>query len=210
MAFQTTVWSEIRAARGGDRAAADALSARYRPLLLAVLTRRGVSPSDAEDLTQEVLLRLFAQDLLERVDPAAGRFRDYLLAVTRRVLSEQRRREGAAKRGGDRARVELTEEAAWISDEAFADCWRRDLLQRALDRLRAEQPERHAVVELRLVQGLDYDEVAARLDKPVEHVRVDLHRARKRLVRLIEEDIARDCASPEEAAQELAAFVAGL
>lgn len=202
--FQTTVWETITAAREGERQAQNEFVTRYRPALVSYLRLKGAP--EPEDLAQEVFLRVFANHLLERVDPTRGRFRSYLLAVTRNVLSEQQRRDHALKRGGDHTRVLLSDAVAVSEDPSFDACWCRDLLQRALEVLRAEHPRQHRVLELRLLEDLPYAEVAERLEKPVEHVRVDVHRARQRLVRVIRAEIESYCTSEEEVEEELALF----
>lgn len=199
--FHTTVWETISAARGGERQAQNEFVTRYRPAIVSYLRLK--KAPEPEDLAQEVFLRVFANDLLERVDPARGRFRSYLLAVTRNVLSEQQRKDHALKRGRDHTRVVLTDAVAVAEDPGFDACWCRDLLQRALETLRAEHPRQHRVLELRLLEDLPYQEVAERLEKPVEHVRVDVHRARQRLARVIRTEIATYCASEEEIEDEL-------
>jgi RNA polymerase sigma factor (sigma-70 family) len=52
----------MAAAPESDHAALDALSRQYRAVLLRYFARRGVDPSDLEDLTQEVFTRLSARD----------------------------------------------------------------------------------------------------------------------------------------------------
>lgn len=199
--FQTTIWERISAARGGERQAQNEFVTRYRPALLSFLRLKGAP--EPEDVAQEVFLRVFAQDLLERVDPSRGRFRSYLLAITRNVLSEQQRKDHALKRGRDHTRVLLSEAVAVVEDPSFDACWCRDLLERALRTLEAEHPRQHRVLQLRLLEDLPYQEVAERLQKPVEHVRVDVHRARQRLARVIRAEISTYCVTEEEIEDEL-------
>jgi RNA polymerase sigma-70 factor (ECF subfamily) len=66
--------------------------ARYRPVILAWGLRRGLSPDAAEDLTQDVLLKLFQQLPRYRHDPARGRFRSWLKAVVNNALTDFWRR----------------------------------------------------------------------------------------------------------------------
>tara|TARA_R110002072_G_scaffold103801_1_gene227712 strand:- start:421 stop:933 length:513 start_codon:yes stop_codon:yes gene_type:complete len=136
--FQTTLWARISAARGGERQAQNEFVTRYRAPLLSYLRLKRVP--EPEDMAQEVFLRVFAQDLLERVDPTRGRFRSYLLAITRNVLSEQQRKDHALKRGRDHTRVLLTDAVAVVEDPGFDACWCRDLLERALAVLRPSTP----------------------------------------------------------------------
>jgi RNA polymerase sigma factor (sigma-70 family) len=51
-----------------DHAVIDALSRRYRPVLLRYFARRGINPADLEDVTQEVFARLFARQGLAAIE----------------------------------------------------------------------------------------------------------------------------------------------
>ena len=70
--------------------------ARYRGVILGWCLRRGLSPEGAEDLTQDVLLKLFQQLPHYNHDPSRGQFRSWLKAVVNNALSNfwrgQRRR----------------------------------------------------------------------------------------------------------------------
>jgi RNA polymerase sigma factor (TIGR02999 family) len=74
----------------------------------------------------------------------------------RRILVDHARARRAGKRGGDRAKVELDEGAAYSpekSEEMLA-------LDQALDRLARRDPRQAQAVELRFFGGLSEDEVA--------------------------------------------------
>jgi RNA polymerase sigma-70 factor (ECF subfamily) len=79
-----------------------AFQARYRDVILAWCWRRHLPQDCAEDLTQEVLLKLFQQ--LRTYDPAKARFRSWLKAVVNNALTDwwrrqQRRPEGVGVGG---------------------------------------------------------------------------------------------------------------
>jgi RNA polymerase sigma-70 factor (ECF subfamily) len=67
--------------------------ARYRGVILGWCLRRGLSLESAEDLTQDVLLKLFQQLPQYSHDPARGQFRGWLKAVVNNVLTDFWRRE---------------------------------------------------------------------------------------------------------------------
>ena len=103
MHFPGTRWTEIRAAQDGDTAALESFTRKYRPPVVAYLSRRGFG-SEAEDLAQEVFLRFFSGDLLSRAEPSKGRFRNLILAVTRHVIGHHLEKRNAKKRGGGAVR----------------------------------------------------------------------------------------------------------
>src|SRR6516162_11806038 len=73
---------------------------RYRGVILGWCLRRGLPPDGAEDLTQDILLKLFQQLPRYRHDPARGQFRGWLKAVVNNALTDFWRRAGGDAVGG--------------------------------------------------------------------------------------------------------------
>ncbi len=208
--FETTVWTHIEQVARGDEAEAQAFVDRYRPPLLRFAECRGFSAQDSEDLVQEVFLRLFAKDLLVAADRSRGRFRSYLLAIAQNVMREEWRRRSTLVRGGASPPVPLSavpEIPAVEPDPEFDTIWSEHLLQRALDRLLVENPRQHRVLSLRFRRDLSYRQIASEMSRTLPQVKVDLHRARQRLVRIIKVDITRYASSEKEYEEEMASFL---
>src|SRR5262245_13104707 len=77
---------------------------RYHGVILGWCLRRGLPSDGAEDLTQDVLLKLFGQLPQYSHDPARGQFRCWLKAVVNNILTDfwrrqQRRPESGAVGG---------------------------------------------------------------------------------------------------------------
>jgi RNA polymerase sigma-70 factor (ECF subfamily) len=66
--------------------------ARYRGVILGWCLRRGLPPDSAEDLTQDILLKLFQELPRYRHDPARGQFRGWLKVVVNNALTDFWRR----------------------------------------------------------------------------------------------------------------------
>ncbi len=109
--FKTTHWTVILAAREKDgiaaREALASLCSTYWYPLYAFIRRRGSSPQEAEDLTQEFFFRFLERHSLGNVQPAAGKFRSFLLACLKNFLANERERAQAQRRGGGHAPVPL-------------------------------------------------------------------------------------------------------
>jgi len=200
--FDTTIWSDLSAARTGENAAVRTLVDRYRPPLVAYLQSRGAG-SEAEDLAQEVFLRFFSRDLLEAAERSRGRFRSYLLAVTNHVLTDWRRRGSALKRGGRQSPVSLDAIAEPVADESFAKHWLLNLIERSLAVIATEHPVHHQLL-VGVSEGRSPSELATSLGKDPGALRVALHRARKRLADRLREEVAAYCSSEEEYREEIA------
>jgi RNA polymerase sigma-70 factor (ECF subfamily) len=102
-AFLTTHWSLIEGAGSSDQVGNQALIGlllqRYWKPVYCYLRRKGCNNEEAKDLTQgffhEVVLE---HHLLEKADPAKGRFRTLLLVALDRYVRDARDRENAQKR----------------------------------------------------------------------------------------------------------------
>ena len=113
--FATTRWSIVVSA--GHQSSPDAESAletlcrTYWYPLYAFARRRGSSPEDAADLTQEFFARLIEKRWLAEADSSKGRFRTFLLTALSHFLAKEWRRERAAKRSGGRKLISLDDTA---------------------------------------------------------------------------------------------------
>ncbi|KGN39729.1 RNA polymerase sigma factor SigE [Knoellia aerolata] len=130
---------------------------------------------DAEDLTQDVFIRVFRS--LHTFRP--GTFEGWLHRITTNVFLDKMRRK-------QRIRFDaLSDESAArlpsreISPEqSYADTHFDDDVQRALDSL---APDFRAAVVLCDIEGLSYEEIAATLDIKLGTVRSRIHRGRSQL-----------------------------
>lgn len=153
-AFVTTHWSVVRAAGGAtsatSAAALEALCGAYWYPLYAYVRRLGYAADDAQDLTQEFFYRLLRSDWIARADSSRGRFRTFLVVGLHNFLANEWQKSRRLKRGQGRAPVPLdalqAEERYRIEppelaspDKLYERRWALTLLQRALDRLEAEQ-----------------------------------------------------------------------
>ncbi len=100
--FLTTHWSLVGGAgvdRDRDRTLIAILIERYWKPVYCYLRRKGYPNEEAKDLTQaffhEIVLN---RRLVERADPARGRFRTFLLHALDQFVIDQRRKEQATSR----------------------------------------------------------------------------------------------------------------
>jgi RNA polymerase sigma-70 factor, ECF subfamily len=145
------------------------------------------NPHDAEDLTQDVFVRVFRS--LSSYTP--GTFEGWLHRITTNLFLDQVRRkqrirfDALADDAGDRLPGRERTPAQVYDDEHFdAD------VQRALDQL---SPDFRAAVVLCDIEGLSYEEIAATLGIKLGTVRSRIHRGRAQLRAALEH---RDPARP--------------
>src|SRR5689334_10396760 len=100
--FPTTHWGVVVAA-GADASKAlpalEDLCRAYWPPIYAECRRRGQSPPDAQDSTQEFFACLLRRDSFSAADLGRGRFRTFLLGALDNFLTDQWREKNAEKRG---------------------------------------------------------------------------------------------------------------
>lgn len=109
---------------------------RYHDLVRGFARRAGLQPTDADDLTQEVLMALRHGMKSFDYDPTRGRFRGYLSTLARRALWKRRRRDGGNERLAASDEMDVAADADL--DERFEAEWRQYHLRLALARARME------------------------------------------------------------------------
>ncbi len=226
--FTTTHWSVVQAAPE-SASALETLCCTYWYPLYAYVRRRGRSPEEAEDLTQEFFARLLAGKDLSGVDRAKGKFRSFLLAALNHFLANEWDRATAAKRGGNHVLISLDDDNAEeryrmepavevTPEKLFERSWARTLLAQALTRLRAEyaadgKTQQFEQIKCFLTEETGeggYASVAARLNTSTGAVAVAVHRMRHRYRELVRHEIARTVTTPVELEDEIRHLLAAL
>lgn len=171
----------------GDETALEPLYDRYGKLVYSLVLRVVRDPAAAEEVTQEVFVRLWRN--AASFEPARGRVHAWLMRITHNLaLNEIRRRqsrpiaaenydwETAGAAVVDQATERDPAQAAWLRERAVA-------VRRAIAQLPA--PQRQAI-ELAFFGGLSQAEVAAAVGDPLgtvkSRIRVGMQRLRELLL----------------------------
>lgn len=165
--------AEVVACRVG---ALEAFIAEYRTFVYAILTRHlNLAPTDADEVFQRFLIHVWEDDHRRlRRWSGRGTLAAYIGTMVRN-LSHDYRREGC--------RESAIESAEPVSQGAgLEEAERVKLLQSALSKLSARDRE---LIRHRYDMGQSYKEIAARLGLTVSNVGVALHRAERRLKKLL-------------------------
>lgn len=174
----------ILALRAGDPAPFEQFVRAHSRSLVALFRRRGASLARAEDLTQEVFLKLC--ESTHQYEPRE-RFQAFCFRVARNVWVDECRRI-AVRSGAHPEPLRLHEaELAGATVEPHA-ALSLDEEQRGLESLLlALAPAHRRVFELVLIAGLTYSEIAAQLSIPVGTVKSRMFHAVRRLRRAWQE-----------------------
>lgn len=170
----------VTRAANGDRRALEGLYSRYGSRLLGFLVRRLGRRALAEDVSQEVWIKVLRH--ISTYRHGSGSFRAWLFRVAANSAVDRMRRESL--RAGTELDAPATSDGAPAIDgtpSPLPDPERRgmgELLGRAMGRALHKLPRRQAeAVLLRHQQGLSYAELAATLDVPEGTAKTLVHRA---------------------------------
>jgi RNA polymerase sigma-70 factor (ECF subfamily) len=166
----------LESARAGDVAAFDTLMRQYERLVLVTALRLTGSMSDAQDISQDVFLRLYRN--LSKLETAS--VSSWLYRVTVNACHDQRRR----RRPEDP--VEYAGQLATAGPDphqSVTEAERRRVLALSLRML--PEKERAALV-LRDLEGLDTEEVARILGSNATTVRSQVSKARVKVKDFVE------------------------
>lgn len=170
----------LDALRGGDPRPFEAFVAEWTGRLLGFFRRLGAGRSEAEDLTQDVFLKVYRSTPTYEARSALGA---YVLRVARNAWIDRRRRQGAQP--GRVAADELGGGERELRDPRAEDPTREVETGEEAARLRAalaRLPALHAeVFELAVLQERPYAEIAELLGIPVGTVKSRVFHALRKL-----------------------------
>jgi RNA polymerase sigma factor (sigma-70 family) len=160
--------SIMEAVKGGNLQQASLLFERYHKRIYNFLARMAMDRELAEDLTQNVFLRI----LKYRNSYREGlKFQSWIYQVARNVFSDHY--QAHKNRFSDYVDVEKVSD--YMADSEGEDLDEKErILHRSLAKLTEEQRE---LLVLTRFQHLKYEEVATIMDTTVANIKVKVHRA---------------------------------
>jgi RNA polymerase sigma-70 factor (ECF subfamily) len=187
----------VRRCIAGDAAAWEEIVQRYHRRIYNICYRFAGSADDAQDLTQEVFIRMYRT--LNSYDVERGAFVTWLTTMTRNLLVDHFRKtrqdrltdsldttpsehEDAVPLG------ERIPDAGPAPDSGIQSREARETVHQALQKL---SPELREAVILRDLQDMDYKEIAMVLKVPEGTVKSRINRGRAELGRLLQRTIGR-------------------
>lgn len=219
--FPTTRWSIVDQLSGDDneraRVALEMLCQQYREPLVQFLLLAKISTEDeVEDVIQDFLAYFIARENFKRADPVRGRLRTFLIGSLKNFANNTKARASAIKRGGNTTTVSLDDTHPHPAngqsvEEIFDRSWGMTVMNRAVDRLKAEFQKRgkeqwfqHIARFLEWQSETDsYDEVAQALDVRPNRVALEVFRMRRRFREIIREEVGQTVGEQSEIEDEL-------
>ena len=170
----------VRRVQGGDMAAFDLLVRKYQHRVAAVVGRYVRDWSECQDIAQETFIRAYRAIGSFRGDAqfytwlhriAVNTAKNHLVAHSRRPPTDDVELEDA----------EYFDSASGLRDHDTPEreLMRQQMEQTVLRAVEALPEELRTAITLREVEGLSYEEIAARMDCPIGTVRSRIFRARE-------------------------------
>jgi RNA polymerase sigma factor (sigma-70 family) len=222
--FGSTTWSLVLEAGKSENggAALERLCGKHWRPIYVFARRSGLSPSDAEDATQEFFIELLEREWLKKADPSRGSFRAFLLAILRNFLANRRRVSLAARRGGGASILsldgaegerELAALAVNVVDpaQAYEATWANGVLHTAWDRLAREQRDAGKISVFESLRAYvtqtpaigDYQRLSEKLGMRRGQIALLIHRLNRRFTELIRAEVADTLVDRSELDNEL-------
>lgn len=163
----------MEAVKGGDLQQASVLFDRYNKRIFNFLARLTMNRDVAEDLTQNVFLRMIKYRGSYK---EGNKFHSWIYQVARNVFSDHYQMN--KNKRADFVEVEKIGDQIQDVDESLIQDERERVLHESLTLLSEEQRE---LLVLTRFQHLKYEEVAVMMDTTVANIKVKVHRAIQKL-----------------------------
>ncbi len=157
----------LRRIAGGEQQAMVALFDRHSTLVYAVALRVLNEPAGAEDVMQDVFLRIWRK--APAIDAPSGSLAGWFAVLARNRAIDQLRRRRATDAPEDVTLVSATD----VEKEGEHTI----LLARARSMMHALPEEQQTVLNLAFFDGLTHSEIAAKLHSPLGTIKTRLRRA---------------------------------
>jgi len=182
----------VRRCIAGDASAWEDIVQRYHRRIYNICYRFAGTSDDAQDLTQEVFIKMYRT--LNSYDVSKGAFMTWVTTVTRNLLVDHFRKSKHDRMTDSLDTVPPEHEDAQPLSAQIADPSRsaddhvqsretHEAVHHALQKL---SPELREAVILRDLQDMDYKEIAGALKVPEGTVKSRINRGRAELARLLQ------------------------
>ncbi len=172
----------IRRCRDGDEAAFAGLVDHFKHLVYGLIGRTVIDRTRVDDLAQETFIRVYRGLPYFRGE---SRLSTWIYRIAFNVCQQDRAQPATVSLDEAPGPGARRPEPGSV-DRAFTEVEMRERLEKALGRLTAEA---RFLIAGHYLQGVRYEDLAEALNMPLGTVKTQLHRAKKRLRELLENDV---------------------
>ena len=182
----------VRRCVSGDSAAWEEIVQRYHRRIYNICYRFAGSGDDAQDLTQEVFIKMYRT--LKSYDIERGAFMTWVTTITRNLLVDHFRKSKQDRMTDSLDAAPSEHEDAMPLSDRIADsgltpdatAQSREVKETVHQALQKLSPDLREAVILRDLQDMDYKEIATVLRVPEGTVKSRINRGRAELARLLQ------------------------
>jgi RNA polymerase sigma-70 factor, ECF subfamily len=182
----------VRRCIAGDAAAWEEIVQRYHRRIYNICYRFAGSGDDAQDLTQEVFIKMYRT--LQSYDLERGAFMTWVTTITRNLLVDHFRKSKQDRMTDSMDSAPSEHEDAMPLSEQIQDtaltpdarAQSREIKETVHKALQKLSPDLREAVILRDLQDMDYKEIATVLKVPEGTVKSRINRGRAELARLLQ------------------------
>jgi len=173
--------SLVRRAQSGERRAFDLLMRKYQDRINRLARRYMGNPADAQDVTQDIFIKAYRGLQLFRCESAFYTWLYRLAINAAKNALIARAREPVGHPLDSSSEDELPDVWMSVTDMTTAeDIMIADEIESTIKAaIRVLSNEQQTAILLREIEGLPYDEIAARMECPVGTIRSRIFRARE-------------------------------
>jgi RNA polymerase sigma-70 factor (ECF subfamily) len=169
----------VERCRAGDEGAFQQLVETYKDLVFALIARTVQDRSRAEDLAQDVFLRIHRGLPYFRGE---ARLSTWIYRIVANVCVQEQSRPPKPVSLDD----ERTPVGPGAADRRFDDLELRDRLEKAIAKL---PPQYRLLIAAHYLDGVQYEDLAEALQAPLGTIKTQIYRAKQQLRRLLETEL---------------------
>ncbi|HZR23135.1 MAG TPA: sigma-70 family RNA polymerase sigma factor [Vicinamibacterales bacterium] len=172
----------VERCRSGDERAFQELVDRFKDLVFALVARTIPDRARAEDLAQDVFLRVHRGLPYFRGE---ARLSTWIYRIVANVCAQDVGRPMPISIDDDHVRTRVIASTS-ARDRQFGDLELKDRLEKAIAKLPANY---RLLVAAHYLDGVQYEDLAEALQMPLGTVKTQLHRAKQQLRRVLETEL---------------------
>lgn len=181
---ETNGFELIKRARGGDGAAWEEIVSLYSRRIFNLAYRFTSSVSGAEDLTQEVFIRIYKT--LDQYDPKQGDLSNWLMRLARNLIIDDYRHR---QRNPQNSMADAVDDHQYhlraVGTSAQKEIERKELASQVQDGIDKLPDDLRTCVILRDIEELSYQEIVDVLKIPEGTVKSRINRGRIELAKIL-------------------------
>jgi len=174
----------VRRCRAGDGTAWEEIVASYSRRIFNLAYRFTSSVEAAEDLTQEVFVRIYKT--LEQYDPKQGNLSNWLMRLARNLIIDDYRHR---QRNPQNSKADAVDKHSFhlraVGTSAQKEVERKELCHQVQEGIDKLPPDLRTCVILRDIEELTYKEIVDVLDIPEGTVKSRINRGRIELAKVL-------------------------